>query len=196
VTYWHRTARVTAQPPPFLYADNWQHGTAQHSTSPKSWFLVVWVPQAVQMSNYFITGTGLPASFTCLFLFLKNYLQLITQQVVVASRHYTTVNITAMSNEWMYLCYRQRHSCSFPATMAQRRRRGIGPLVLNLSTRWKFASHFTPAEGIPITHWLGSCMDPRAGLGVLKESIFPWRDSTLNHPACGLVTTLNELNEH
>jgi hypothetical protein len=60
-----------------------------------------------------------------------------------------------------------------------RRSGGIVPLILNLSTRWKWVVSFTPLplypQGTaPCIHWVGGWLDPRAGRNVKeKRRILP-----------------------
>jgi hypothetical protein len=51
---------------------------------------------------------------------------------------------------------------------------GIAPRILELSTRWDEWSvsrpdFFTPRERAPITHWIGGCVGPSAGLDAIPK---------------------------
>jgi hypothetical protein len=68
---------------------------------------------------------------------------------------------------------------------------GIGPRILNLSTRWTALRpcRFTPGEILSGTHWIGGWMGPRIDLDVMaKKGIpCPWRESNSCLSACELL---------
>jgi hypothetical protein len=53
---------------------------------------------------------------------------------------------------------------------------GIAPRILDLDTRWRWVVSFTPWPFYPQgegTHWIGDCLDPRAGLDVVVRKKVP-----------------------
>jgi hypothetical protein len=74
----------------------------------------------------------------------------------------------------------------------------VPPLILNLSTRWKWVvsltlhSHLILREGVPCFHWAGSWVGPSTGMDIWRrekslvpakdQATIPWSNSIyLNH---------------
>jgi hypothetical protein len=55
--------------------------------------------------------------------------------------------------------------------------------------------HFTPNRRAPSSHWIGDWVGLGASLDVVakRKISFPCRELNLGHPACSLVTEMNEL---